>query len=396
MIPDPTPELAELRARTRAFVRGQVIPAETPDGGGLTLECRARLREAARAAGLYAPTAPARLGGLGLPFLGWSVVLEEAGYSLLGPHALNCAAPDEGNMHLLEQVGTDAQRERYLAPLVSGAIRSCFAMTEPAPGAGSDPSMLRTRAVRDGEGWVIDGDKTFISGADGADLAICMVRTGEASDPRGGATMLLVEAGTPGFTVGRKIPTSDDGFLGGHSEVAFRGCRVPGDAVLGEVGQGYRHAQARLGPARLTHCMRFLGLAQRALDIALDRAAQREAFGERLDRLGLVQGMVADCEIDLEAGRALVARTAAALDAGEPSPRETSIAKVFVAEAVNRVIDRAVQICGSLGISHDLPLARYLAEARPFRIYDGPSEAHRWALARRAVRAREREREGGA
>jgi len=336
------------------------------------------------------PQVPRELGGLGLDTRGMAVVFEEAGYSILGPQALNCAAPDEGNMHMLHVIATGEQRDRYLAPLAAGDTRSCFAMTEPAPGAGSDPAMLRTTARRDGGDWVLDGDKWFITGAVGAAFAICMARTGERIERDEGATMFLIDAGTPGFEVQRVVGSIDRSFPGGHAEVRFSGCRVPADAVLGEVGLGYRYAQVRLAPARLTHCMRWLGLARRSLDIALDRAREREAFGQRLEELGMVQAMIADSVLDLDASRLMIQRCAWELDQGGAARGSSSAAKVFVGEAVGRVVDRAVQICGSLGISEDLPLGRYLAEVRAFRIYDGPSETHRWALARRASRNRAR------
>ena len=204
--------------------------------------------------------------------------------------------------------------------------------------------------------------------------------------------MFFVDAGQPGFVVGRHQPTTDSAFLGGHCEVSFHDCRVDGDAVLGEVGKGFAYAQVRLGPARLTHCMRWLGIAVRSLDIALDRAAEREVFGAKLEELGLAQGLIADSVIDIEASRALIRRAAEALDRGERAGNETSVAKVFVSEAVYRVVDRSIQLCGGDGVSHDLPLARFLNEVRPFRIYDGPSETHRWAIARRASRRRANDR----
>jgi acyl-CoA dehydrogenase len=386
-------EVEELVERTRDFVREVAIPAEERfPVGELDWALRSELQEAARAAGIFAPHIPKELGGLGLDIRGWSAVFEEAGYSLLGPHALNCAAPDEGNMHLLEVVASEEQKERYLAPLAAGRTTSCFAMTEPPPGAGSDPSMLQTTARKVEDGWLIDGEKKFISGAKTADFAICMARTGEQVSGGEGATMFLVDADNPGFQVGRRIPITDTIFLGGHAEVTFRECFVPDEAVLGEVGQGFRYAQVRLGPARLTHCMRWLGLARRALDIALDRAAEREAFGARLDELGMVQALVADSVIDIESSRALIRQGAWALDTGGKGRQETSVAKVYVSEAVFRVIDRAIQICGGHGVSGDAPLARFLNEVRPFRIYDGPSETHRYAIARRASRERAKER----
>jgi acyl-CoA dehydrogenase len=381
--------VADLVLRTESFVRKAVIPAEESVRGSVhdgPQDLRKRLQEGARAAGVFAPHVGVEWGGHGLDVRGQALVLEAAGYSLLGPLAMNCAAPDEGNMHLLEKVATDEQKERYLRPLAAGESRSCFAMTEPAPGAGSDPRALRTRAERVPGGWRIDGRKWFISGADGAGFAICMARTsGEPGDP-GGATMFLVDADNPGMRVARNIGTLDEGLFGGHSEVVFDGCRVDDDHVLGEVDKGFDYAQVRLAPARLTHCMRWLGIARRAQDIALERATTRSAFGQSLAELGMVQQHLADSEIDIEASRSLIWRAAWTLDQGRSGAQETSIAKTFVAEAVFRVVDRAVQICGALGISEDAMLSRFYREVRPFRIYDGPSETHRWAIARRAVR----------
>jgi acyl-CoA dehydrogenase len=376
--------VARLAGRVREFVRDVVLPEEQACDGVLhdgPEPLRRRLQQAARDAGVFAPH-------LGLDLRGQAVVFEAAGYSLLGPLALNIAAPDEGNMHLLAKVADEDQRKRYLDPLEAGEIRSCFAMTEPAPGAGSDPRALNTTATRITGGWRIDGRKWFISGADGAAFAICMARTGGAPGDAGGATMFLVDAGNPGMKIVRNIATLDEGLFGSHSEIVFEGCEVGDDAVLGEVDRGFDYAQVRLGPARLTHCMRWLGIARRAQDAALDRAASRSAFGRPLEELGMVQQLIADSEIDIEAARALLWRACWELDQGRPGAQHTSIAKTFVAEAVHRVVDRAVQICGALGISADAPLSRLYREVRPFRIYDGPSETHRWAIARRASKAR--------
>jgi acyl-CoA dehydrogenase len=378
------PQLVELRDRVAAFVRDTAIPAEARDVSehGLDEGLRRELQDAARAAGLFAPQVARALGGLGLGMREVAVVFEEAGYSLLGPQALNCAAPDEGNMHLLSVVADPGQRERYLAPLAAGVVRSCFAMTEPAPGAGSDPSMLRTTAERVDGGWSITGRKWFVTGAEGAAFAICMARAPE------GATMFLVDADSPGWRVERVVDAMDRSFPGGHCEVVFDDCRVGDDAVLGAVGEGFRYAQVRLAPARLTHCMRWLGLARRALDVAIDRAREREAFGQPLAELGMVQERIARSVIDIEASRALIWKCAWALDEGRPAHHESSVAKAFVAEAVGCIVDRALQICGALGVSGDAPLARIYAEVRPFRIYDGPTETHLWSIARRAVRRR--------
>lgn len=381
--------VTRLAARTREFVREVVIPVEESCGGILSdapSELRVSLQAQARDAGLLAPHVSAEWGGLGLNVRGQAAVFEEAGYSLLGPLALNCAAPDEGNMHLLEVVASEEQKLKYLRPLAAGASRSCFAMTEPSPGAGSDPSRLTTVARPTNGGWSISGSKWFISGARGADFAICMARTSGDIGDRGGATMFLVDADTAGFEVVRDIDTLDHGLFGGHSEVLFDDCWVPDDAVLGTVDRGFDHAQVRLAPARLTHCMRWLGLARRAQTIAIGYAAERPAFGGVLGDLGMVQQLIADSEIDIVASRALIQYTADVLDSGARGGNDSSIAKTFVAEAVNRVIDRAVQLCGARGVSGDELLSRFLREVRPFRIYDGPSEVHRWSIARRAIR----------
>jgi acyl-CoA dehydrogenase len=382
------PEIADLKARIRDFVDREVVPREpallTPDG--VTWDVVGALREKARAAGIYGPQIPKHLGGLGLDWRGVAVTFEEAGTSLLGPLALNCAAPDEGNMHLLENVATPEQKQKYLVPLAAGRIRSCFAMTEPAPGAGADPTMLRSRARQDGDDWVIDGHKWYITGVDGAAFAIVMVRTSDDPDQRRGSTMFLVDAGTPGFEIVRHVPSLDRTFPGGHCEVRFTNCRVPSSAILGEADFGFDYAQSRLVPARLTHCMRWLGIARRALEIAAEHAVQRTGGGKTLGEHQMVQAMLADSQIDLDASRLLIWRACWDLDEGRPARGESSAAKVFVAEAVHRVVDRAIQVCGALGISEDLPLSLFYREIRAFRIYDGPTEVHKVAVARRVLR----------
>ncbi|MDX6570839.1 MAG: acyl-CoA dehydrogenase [Gaiellales bacterium] len=386
-----SPSAQELRDRVRAFVRDVVLPEEPRaprEGHGPPAELREALQAAARTAGLLTPGVSREYGGLGLDVRTQSAVLEEAGYSLLGPPALNCAAPDEGTMHLLEVVGSDEQKERLLRPLATGSARSAFAMSEPPPGAGSDPTALRTEARRIVGGWSINGRKRFVTGAEGAAFTICMARTDDELAGARGASMFIVDAANPGMRIERRIATIDGSFAGGHAELVLDDCRVADDDVLGEIGLGFRLAQARLAPARLTHCMRWLGLARRSLDIALDYASERELFGAGLDQLGIAQAMIADCVIDLDASRGLIRRGAEALDAGDPGRHESGVAKVFVAEAVGRVVDRAMQLCGGSGMSHDLPLARFAAELRPFRVYDGPSETHRMAIAQRAVRRR--------
>ncbi|GAA4813490.1 acyl-CoA dehydrogenase family protein [Nocardioides caeni] len=377
-------EVDDVVSRVRTFIREQVIPVDDEYDGDIAAaggdERRRELQAAARAAGVFAPHVPTGLGGLGMNMVDRAPVFEEAGYSLFGPVALNINAPDEGNMHLLDHIATAGQRERYLTPLASGEQRSGFAMTEPSPGAGSDPSALATTATRVDGGWLINGEKYFITGADGADFFIIMARTGEQ------ATMFLAPADREGLTVGRHMRSLDTSMLGGHCEMTFTDCFIPDEDVLGEVGKGFAGAQIRLGPARMTHVMRWLGAARRAHEVAVTHVAGREAFGTRLADLGMMQQMIADNEIDIAATRALLMEACRVLDDGGRASKETSIAKTFAAEALHRIADRAVQMCGGLGTTHDLPVAKIAREIRPFRIYDGPSEVHRWSLAKRAVR----------
>ena len=376
--------IAELRGKVRQFVERHAIPSEDPalahDVQRLDVVVR-RLQGLAREAGIYAPHLPPGHGGLGLDWQARAEILEEAGRSFLGAPALNCAPPDQPNMINLMRHGNAAQQARYLQPLVKGQIRSCFAMTEPAPGAGSDPSMLRTTATRQDGKWVINGHKWFISGAVDAAFAIVLARTGEAAGT--GATMFIVDTDNPCYRLVRNIAGMDGYQVGGHGEIVFEQCVVDDDAVLGQVGQGFAYAQARLEPARLSHCMRFIGRASRAMEIAQQYAAQRESFGQRLADLQQVQAMVADSHIDLHASRLMVRDCARKMDAGESVKHDSAMTKIFVSEAVWRVADRAVQIMGALGISDDTPVSMIQRELRPFRIYDGASELHRATLARR-------------
>ncbi len=380
---DLEPELIELRDRVTAFVHDEVIPAESQP---FTSELVADLRAKARHAGIFGPQLPREHGGLGLGTVGMCVVFEEAGRSFLGPVALHCSAPDEGNMHLLAHHASDEQREQWLRPLIDGQIRSCFAMTEPAPGAGSDPTMMTTRATRVDGGWEITGRKWFATGADGAALAVTIAVTDPHAEKHRQATMFLVPTDTPGYRFVRNVPVMGSHGLGGHGEVDFDRVRVPDSAIVGEAGDGFRLALVRLGPARLTHCMRWMGIAQRAMDIATAYAKERAAFGKKLVEHQSMQWMIADSEIELHASRLMVLEAAWQHERGSEIRHESSICKVFVAEAVNRIIDRAVQMCGALGVSGDTPLEEFYREARAFRIYDGPSEVHRMVIARHVLR----------
>ncbi|MGW4364060.1 acyl-CoA dehydrogenase family protein [Nocardia takedensis] len=380
--------VAKLVEKTTEFVRDHVFPVEREiiaDGRVMDDALRLELQQKAKDAGVFGPLSDPAFGGLGLDTRGQAEVLEAAGASLIGPLAVNAWAPDDGNIHLLDHVANPEQRQRYLAPLASGEVRSAIAMTEPAPGAGADPTMLSTRAEATAGGWVINGAKHFTTGAQGAAFTICVARTPE------GPTMFLVDADNPGMKVGRRMPTLDHTSApGGHCEVLFTDCEVPDTAVLGAVGQGLTLASVRLAPSRLTFCMNWLGLAVRGHRLAVAHINRRTGFGSPIAEHGIAQGMVADSEIDLAAARGLIRQAATTIDEQGPTSsqakHETSIAKTFVAEAVWRVLDRSVQLHGGLGVCEDHLVARFLVEARAFRIYEGPSEVLRWSIARRALR----------
>jgi alkylation response protein AidB-like acyl-CoA dehydrogenase len=386
-------DLIALKERTDALVRDRIIPFEDDPrqtAHGPAPELRRELVELGRRAGLLSPHVGRKWGGLGLDHRAQAVVFEAAGYSPLGPIALNCMAPDEANMHLLEQVAEERQKERWLRPLAAGDIRSCFMMTEPAPGAGSDPAMLQTTARRDGKDFVIDGYKWLITGAVGAEFAIIMAKIDKSADSPAGATMFLAPMNAPGIAVERVLDTLDRYMSGGHAVIRLDGLRVHESQVLGRPGEGFRYAQARLAPARLTHCMRWLGAARRAHDIATDYARRRSAFGKPLGEHEGVGFMLADNEMELHTSRLVIWHTAWLLDQGRHGRHESSMAKVICSEAIWRVVDRSMQILGGLGITDDTIVARLFRDIRPFRIYDGPSEVHRWSIAQRVLRGQAR------
>ncbi len=382
------PELQDVRARVAAFVRDEVLAVE-PDVDSTNFdESLADLRARARKAGLWNPHLPPKWGGLGLGALGMALVSQELGVSALASLALNCMAPDEGNMHLLLHAASEEQKARYLRPLADGSVRSCFAMTE-RDVASSDPTQLRTTAKQDGEGWVLNGEKWFISGANGAAFAIVVAMTEDDPDvdPRSRYSLFLVEGDNPGWEIVREIPVMGTEGPGGHCEVRLNDCRVGPAALMGRRGEGFALSQVRLGPARLAHAMRWIGVAQRALDIATQRAISREAFGKQLARHEAVAWMLADSGIDLYAARLMVLHAAWKIESGQQFKQEVAIVKVFVAEMLGQIVDRAIQICGSLGYSGDLPLERFYRDARAARIYDGPSEVHRMLIARNLEKA---------
>jgi len=376
-------ETRELLERTRQFIKQTIIPLENDPrqtAHGPTEEFRSELVGLAKSVGLLTPHASKEMGGLGLSHLAKSAIFEAAGYSRLGPVAMNIHAPDEGNIHMMEAIASPSQKERWLKPQVQGKIRSCFAMTEPAPGAGSDPSMLLTSAVKDGADFVINGRKWFITGANGADYVIIMART---EDNR--STMFLSDMNASGIEIERNMNSLDQCFTGGHSVLSFKNLRVPAENILGEYGKGFRYAQVRLGPARLTHCMRWLGQAQRAHDIATEYARNRQAFGKSLGEHEGVGFMLADNDMDLQTARLHILHTADLLDQGEQANFESSRAKVVCSEAEWRVVDRCVQILGGQGVTAETEVMRIFTDMRAFRIYDGPNEVHRWSMARKII-----------
>ncbi|MFT5449064.1 MAG: acyl-CoA dehydrogenase [Gammaproteobacteria bacterium] len=380
--------MQDFKTRTEAFIRDEVIPMEgdkRQTSHALEDSLRNELMAKAKSAGLLSPHVGTEFGGLGCNMREMAIIFEAAGYSLLGPQALNCNAPDEGNMHLLEEVANSEQKELWLRPLAAGNIRSCFSMTEPG-GAGSDPNMLSTRARQDGNHWVISGRKWFITGFEGAKLNIIMALTSDRIEKGKGATMFLVDNDDPAIEQIRVQETLESSFAGGHCELQFNDLRVSADQVLGEIGEGYKYAQVRLAPARLTHCMRWLGAAQRAHDIASEYAVTRHGFGKPLIEHEGVGFMLADNEMDMYNSRLAMWQASWVIDNGGQARQESSMAKVICSEAEFRVADRCMQILGGIGITSDTLVERIWREIRPFRIYDGPNEVHRWAIANRVGR----------
>ena len=382
-------DLAALRDEIRAFVVDKIVPYERDSRltrHGPDEDLRTELVGLARDAGLLTFQAPRRFGGREPSHREQAVLFEAAGWSTLGPVALNCAAPDEGNMFVLGKIANDEQVERFLVPVIDGRQRSVFAMTEPG-GAGSDPGQLATEAVFDGSEYVINGRKWLITGADGARTWIIMARL--APNPHGadGPTLFLCDGQTPGIHLERVMNTMDRNYVQGHGVVEFRDLRLPADAVLGEVGQALRYAQLRLTPARLTHCMRWLGAASRAHSIAVDYARTRTAFGKPLGEHQGVGFMLADNEIALQQCRLAIWWACWALDTGAKGRHESSMVKAYVSEELFKVADRCVQILGGMGISDETPVGMIFSDMRAFRLYDGPTEVHKYAIARQVLRS---------
>ena len=377
----------EVAERVREFVDEEVVPVERDrlGEGPVSEGTVSELRERAREYDVYAPQIPEEYGGMGMSFREVLPAFEAAGRSLLGATAIRVDAPDEGNMHTLELVGSDEQKERWLRPLAEGEIRSGFSMTEPQPGAGSDPKMIRTTAKRDGDEWVIDGHKWWTTQGSEADVLLVMARTDEDAHPYEGCSIFLVPADAPGVEVVRDIPHVGGEVTGtGHAEIRYDEVRVPQQNLLGEENAGFAIAQQRLGPARLTHCMRFSGMAERALDVAKAYATERRAFDGTLADKQAIRFEVAEHEMRLHAVRTMVRHAARQIAAGEQARIEVATSKVFAANVAQDAIDTAVQICGGNGIGKDLPLADFYENVRAFRIVDGADEVHKRVIARDA------------
>jgi acyl-CoA dehydrogenase len=385
-------DIEDVRSRIARFVDERLIPLESDRSAydaheNLASDQLDVMRTQAKAEGLWALRMPRSRGGQGMSLVGLAACYEEMNRSIFGPVVFNAAAPDDGNMVVLDKVGTDAQKDRWLQPIIDGRVRSAIAMTEPAPGAGSDPLMMRTTATRSGDAWIVNGHKWFITGAGVAQHFLLLART--SNDGRRGLTAFMFDAGQPGWNIVRRIPIMGPEEHGGHCELRFDGLAIPDEnRLLGE-GDGLKVVQIRLGTARLTHCMRWLGLSRRALAIAIDWVEQRESGGVRLADRESVRLMLAKAATDLQIGRLLVMNAAWKLDQGDYARKEISMAKVHVADTLHVVVDTAIQLLGARGYSKDTPLEWMYRYARQARLVDGASEVHRGVIANLVLQERE-------
>ena len=387
-----SPEIEAYRARYKAFVAAHILPLECDaasfdDHENIRLDLLETLRAKAKTAGLWCPQMPKAAGGQGLPVVGMAACYEEMNYSIFGPVVFNCAAPDDGNMMVLNKVATPEQKARWMMPIVEGKVRSSIVMTEPAPGSGSDPTMTLTTATRKGENWVIQGRKWFITGAGVASHFLLLAKTSD--DPRKGLTAFLFHKDQPGWRIMRRIPIMGPEEHGGHCELEFDGLEIPDENRVMNVGDGLKFIQIRLGTARLTHCMRWLGLARRAMEIAADYVDTRMTHGGKLGDKESVQWLLGDAAMQIEIGRMLVMRAAAKLDAGDYARKEVSMAKIVVADVLHHAVDTAIQLNGARGYSKDTPLEWMYRYARQARLVDGASEVHKMVLAKALMKERQ-------
>ncbi len=379
------PKVEKTRAAIRAFVEKELIPLEDHDinwgdGENVRLDTLANLRAKAKKAGIWALQTPKEYGGAGFGMASMAVCYEEMGRALFGPVTFNSAAPDDGNMMLLAKVATAAQKKKWLLPIVDGRVRSSFVMTEPHPGSGSDPAMMLTTATKKRGKWIVKGRKWFITGAGEAKHFILIART--SNDARKGLSAFLFHADQPGWRIVRRIAIMGPEEHGGHCEIEFDGLEIDDSDRLMDVGDGLKATQIRLGPARLTHCMRWLGMARRALEIALPYVDRRKSFGAKLIDHEGVQWMLGEAAMNIEIGRLLTMRAAWKLDQGDFARKEVSMAKVAVADVLHKSIDTAIQLLGAKGYSRDVKLEWMYRYARQARLVDGASEVHKMVLAK--------------
>ncbi len=380
-----SPQAEKFRKLIRTFVDEELIPLESDPAAfdeheNIKESMLQRMRAKAKEQGLWSLQMPRERGGQGLGMADMAACYEEMNRAIFGPVVFNSAAPDDGNMMVLNKVASDAQKERWLQPIVNGDVRSSFVMTEPAPGSGSDPGMMLTTAVRKGDSWVVNGVKHFITGAGVASHFILIARTSD--DARKGLSAFLFHKDDPGWEIVRRIPIMGPEEHGGHCELRFTDMVIPDENRLMEVGDGLKLTQIRLGPARLTHCMRWLGLSKRSLEIAAEYVSRRESFGIRLaDREG-VQWLLGEAAMGIQIGRLLTMHAAWKLDQGDFARQEVSMAKVAVANTLHQSVDTAIQLCGAHGYSKDTPLEWIYRYARQARLVDGASEVHKMVLSK--------------
>jgi len=384
-----SPKVEETRLRIRRFVEEEILPLEADPANydaheNIAHEPLERMKAKAKAEGLWSLSLPEEWGGLGFSVAEIAPCYEEMNRSIFGPVCFNASAPDDGNMRVLSQVARPDQKEKWLRPIADGVIRSSFVMTEPHPGSGSDPMMMLTKAEKKGDKWIVNGHKWFITGAEAATHFILMARTSD--DPRRGLTAFLYHKDSPGWRITRRIPIMGPEEHGGHCELVFEDMEIPDEDRLMEVGDGLKVTQIRLGPARLTHCMRWLGLAKRAMEIATEYVGRREAFGSKLAERESVQWLLGEAALDIQLSRMLTMHAAWTLDQGDFARKEVSMAKIQVADTLHKAVDTAIQLNGARGYSKDTVLEWIYRYARQARLVDGASEVHKMVLARNLIK----------
>ncbi|OLO42736.1 acyl-CoA dehydrogenase [Alkalihalophilus pseudofirmus] len=384
----PTPEQKDMIDKANAFMDEYVYPNEKHmvPHRGLPDDILKPLQQKVKDLGLWGAHLPKDVGGMGTGFLTLGLLSEVIGKSPIAPYIFGSMAPDAGNGEILWHAATPEQREKYLVPLANGDVRSCFAMTEPDV-SGSDPRMLQATAELDGDEWVINGHKWFTTGAIGSSFSIVVAVTDPDASTYKKTSLFIVENDNPGFEIVREVPVIGDHFAGGHCEVRYTNCRVPKDAILGERGEGFKLAQLRLGPGRITHAMRWLGVCRRSLELMLDYSAKRETRGKKLADFQSIQNFIADSAAEIQAARLMTLHAAWLMDQGSEARKEVSLIKFYGANVLHNVIDRAIQVHGALGVTGDTPLEGFYREARTARIYDGPDEVHRYVVARTLLKA---------